>query len=116
MQTIMWVVWKQLVDLPGSSRSPLKYARVPCSKNDALRLLRKLVVVKVLTEETYRQDNQYGGVLSYLAASDAAARALTQGSLKIRMPFAVSDQLPHEHSCGQEVNGVTTPCMSSGSL
>jgi len=63
---------------------------VLCSKNDALRLLRKLVVAKVLTEETYRQDNQYGGVLSYLLVNEATARALTQGTLSIKMPFAVS--------------------------
>ena len=62
---------------------------MPCSKNDALRLLRKLVIAKVLTEETYRQDNQYGGVLSYLAVNESAARALTQGTLTIKMPFAV---------------------------
>ena len=48
------------------------------------------MIAKVLTEETYRQDNQYGGVLSYLAVSEPAARALTQGTLTIRMPFAVS--------------------------
>lgn len=62
---------------------------VPCSKNDALRLLRKLVVAGVLAEETYRQDNQYGGVLSYLAVNEGPARALQQGSLPMTMPFAV---------------------------
>lgn len=59
------------------------------SKSDALRLLRKLVVAKVLTEETYRQDNQYGGVLSFLAVNEPTARALAHGSLSIKMPFAV---------------------------
>lgn len=53
-------------------------------------------MAKVLTEETYRQDNQYGGVLSYLAVNDSAARALTQGILTIKMPFAVSDRLLSE--------------------
>ena len=60
------------------------------SKSDVLRLLRKLVVAKVLTEETYRQDNQYGGVLSFLAVNEPTARALAHGSLSIKMPFMVS--------------------------
>ena len=60
------------------------------SKGDALRLLRRLVVLKVLTEETYRQDNQYGGVLSYLAVNEPVARGLAHGSLTIKMPFPVS--------------------------
>ena len=79
---------------------------MPCSKNDALRLLRKLVVAKVLTEETYRQDNQYGGVLSYLAVSEPAARALTQGTMTIKMPFAVIEQ---SHMPAHSVRG---SCMA----
>ena len=67
-----------------------KAARVRRSKGDALRLLRRLVVLKVLTEETYRQDNQYGGVLSYLAVNEPVARGLAHGSLTIKMPFPVS--------------------------
>ena len=76
--------------LTGHPEHHIYPEHVLCSKNDALRLLRKLVVAKVLTEETYRQDNQYGGVLSYLAVNEATARFLTQGTLTIKMPFAVS--------------------------
>ena len=67
-----------------------KAAFVLRSKGDALRLLRRLVVLKVLTEETYRQDNHYGGVLSYLAVNEPVAKGLAHGSLTIKMPFPVS--------------------------
>ena len=67
------------------------------------------MVVKVLTEETYRQDNQYGGVLSYLAANDPAARALTQGTLTIKMPFAVSDRLVTEQKPCGGLSSLTLP-------
>ena len=96
----------------------IKLEHVPCSKNDALRLLRKLVIAKVLTEETYRQDNQYGGVLSYLAVNERAAGALTQGTLTIKMPFAVSDRL-WKHKKTQEENSNTEKegqCTSSWHL
>jgi hypothetical protein len=64
--------------------NPLCYA---CSKGDALRLLRKLVVLGVLVEETFRQDNEYGAVGSYLRVSEAAARQLSAGNLRVVMPF-----------------------------
>ncbi len=90
-----------------------KPAHVPCSKNDALRLLRKLVIAKVLTEETYRQDNQYGGVLSYLAVNEAAARALTQGTLTIKMPFAVCSTSSVSMVC---IKGLYDPCRCVSAL
>lgn len=60
-----------------------------CSKNEALRLLRKLVVIGVLSEETFRADNQYGGVMSHLSVCEPVARRLADGALHIRMPFLV---------------------------
>jgi hypothetical protein len=65
---------------------------VHCSKTEALRLLRKLVVANVLGEETFRQDNQYGSVMSFLTVNEPVARALLHGSLRICMPFAVAAQ------------------------
>ncbi len=64
-----------------------------CSKNDALRLLRKLVVVGVLSEETFRADNQYGGVMSHLSVCEPVARRLADGALHIRMPFLVCQHM-----------------------
>lgn len=64
------------------------------SKNDALRLLRKLVVVGVLSEETFRADNQYGGVMSHLSVNEALARRLADGAMRIRMPFLLAKEVP----------------------
>ena len=60
------------------------------SKGEALRLLRKLVVARVLREDTHRQDNQYGGVVSHLAVNEPVARTLAPGGpLRITLPFLV---------------------------
>ena len=49
------------------------------SKGDAERLLRKLIVLRLLVEETFRQDNQYQSVSSALRVSDLVAARLASG-------------------------------------
>ena len=44
-----------------------------CSKDEATRLVRKLVVEGVLREETHRQDNQYGSLTSKLVVHPPTA-------------------------------------------
>ncbi|KAK9809882.1 hypothetical protein WJX72_001000 [[Myrmecia] bisecta] len=59
------------------------------SKNDAQRLLRKMVVLKLLTEETSRLDNQYGSVTSVVKVNNPAVVSLERGQLRITLAFAV---------------------------
>ena len=56
---------------PGSAQE------VGCSKGDAGRLLRKLLVMGVLQEDTFRQENEYGTVASRMLVNrDQAAGIL----------------------------------------
>ena len=57
------------------------------SKSDVQRLLRRLVVDGVLLEDTFRQDNQYGGVASCLLVAEPAAARLASGALRVTLPF-----------------------------
>ncbi len=50
-----------------------------CSKGEAERLLRKLIVLHVLVEETFRQDNQYQSVSSALRVNNLVAARLASG-------------------------------------
>ena len=72
------------------------------SKNEALRLLRKMVVVGVLSEETFRADNQYGGVMSHLSVCEPLARRLAEGALCIRMPFLLAREAPADQQQPQQ--------------
>ena len=85
-----------------------------CSKNDALRLLRKLVVVGVLSEETFRADNQYGGVMSHLSVCEPVARRLADGALHIRMPFLVCQHMPENITPAQVLHCRGMGCASDG--
>jgi len=51
------------------------------------RLLRRLVVAGVLLEDTFRQDNQYGGVVSCLRVAEPGAARLAAGALRVTLPF-----------------------------
>ena len=52
------------------------------SKGEAERLLRKLIVLHVLVEETFRQDNQYQSVSSALRVNDPVAARLASGRVQ----------------------------------
>lgn len=54
------------------------------------------MVVGVLSEETFRADNQYGGVMSHLSVCEPMARRLFEGAMRIRMPFLIAPEAPAE--------------------
>lgn len=76
------------------------------SKTDALRLVRKLVIVGVLLEETFRQDNEYGAVGSTLKVAEGAAKDLASGALKVIMPFLASGKPEKAGPSGQRRSDV----------
>ncbi|KAL0020945.1 hypothetical protein WJX79_004368 [Trebouxia sp. C0005] len=57
------------------------------SKNDVQGVLRKLIAMHVLREETWRQDNQYGNVVACLKVNQREANNLLASSQPIMMPF-----------------------------
>ncbi|DBB09457.1 TPA: hypothetical protein ACH3X3_15274 [Trebouxia sp. C0006] len=57
------------------------------SKNDVQGVLRKLIAMHVLREETWRQDNQYGNVMACLKVNQREANNLLASSQPIMMPF-----------------------------
>ena len=61
------------------------------SKSDVLRLLRRLVCARVLREDTFRADNQYGNVTSHLSVNGVIAARLGSPALRIVMPFLVKE-------------------------
>ena len=69
-----------------------------CSKGEAERLLRKLIVLRLLVEETFRQDNQYQSVSSALRVNDPVAARLASGEL-IPWYTAVGMQPPQCGKC-----------------
>lgn len=50
-------------------------------------MLRRLIILKVLTEDTRRQDNQYGNVVSQLRVDEVLAGELERGQMKVMLPF-----------------------------
>ena len=62
---------------------------VHCSKNEVQWLLRKLIGMHVLREDTYRQDNQYGNVVACLKINRREADAFLASSQPISMPYLV---------------------------
>ena len=52
-------------------------------------VLRKLIAMHVLREETWRQDNQYGNVMACLKVNQREANSLLASSQPIMMPFLV---------------------------
>lgn len=50
-------------------------------------MLRRLIILKVLTEDTRRQDNQYGNVVSQLRVDGVLAGELERGQMKVMLPF-----------------------------
>lgn len=63
---------------------------VLCSKNEVQWLLRKLIGMHVLREDTYRQDNQYGNVVACLKVNRREADSFLASSQRISMPYLVS--------------------------
>lgn len=63
-----------------------------CSKDDATRLVRKMIVEGILVEETHRQDNQYASLVSKLKVNHALAVRLTSGQVVISLAFPVRAQ------------------------
>lgn len=61
-----------------------------CSKNEVQWLLRKLIGMHVLREDTYRQDNQYGNVVACLKVNRREAESFLASSQHINMPYLVS--------------------------
>jgi hypothetical protein len=84
--------WRRHEEGMGNLRSermpaPTPGTRAPRSKGDVQRLLRRLVVAGVLLEDTFRQDNQYGGVVSCLRVAEPGAARLAAGALRVTLPF-----------------------------
>lgn len=52
-------------------------------------MLRKLIAMHVVHEETCRQDNQYGNVVAYLKVNQREAAALLASGQPIKLPFLV---------------------------
>ena len=50
-------------------------------------MLRRLIILKVLTEDTRRQDNQYGNVVSQLRVNEVLAGEIERGQMKVMLPF-----------------------------
>ena len=61
-----------------------------CSKNEVQWLLRKLIGMHVLQEDTHRQDNAYGNVVACLKVNRRQADAFLASSQPITMPCLVS--------------------------
>lgn len=74
---------------PGTSQTCSLCIDEYCSKDDAIRLVRKLIIEGVLVEETQRQENQYATVVSRLKVNQALAGQMAAGALMISLPFAV---------------------------
>eukprot|EP00891_Asterochloris_glomerata_P002793 jgi/Astpho2/2793/e_gw1.00050.56.1_t len=81
----------------GSRNAAVKrqhHDQLPChglgkhlSKTEIERVLRRLIILKVLTEDTRRQDNQYGNVVSQLRVDGVLAGELERGQMKVMLPF-----------------------------
>lgn len=65
-----------------------------CSKNDVQGVLRKLIAMHVLKEETWRQDNQYGNVVACLKVNRREADSLLASKQPIIMPQLVTGSRP----------------------
>ena len=61
-----------------------------CSKNDVQGVLRKLIAMHVLREETWRQDNQYGNVMACLKVNKREADSMLASNKRIVMPHVVT--------------------------
>ncbi|KAK9805758.1 hypothetical protein WJX73_006321 [Symbiochloris irregularis] len=70
------------------------------SKADAARLLRQLLVQRVLIEDTFRRDNEYGNVGSRVLVHEPSARRIAAGDLRIELPFALSAKAAREREGG----------------
>lgn len=67
---------------------------VPCSKTDVQGVLRKLIAMHVLKEETWRQDNQYGNVMACLKVNKREADSLLACKQPIIMPQLMTGSKP----------------------
>ena len=67
---------RQLAQLGDTPPSNTAQGAGACRKGDAGRLVRKLLVMGVLLEDTFRQDNEYGNVASRMLVSPPEAAAL----------------------------------------
>lgn len=65
-----------------------------CSKNDVQGVLRKLIAMHVLKEDTWRQDNQYGNVMACLQVNRREADSLLASKQPIIMPQLVTGSRP----------------------
>ena len=73
-----------------------------CSKNEVQMVLRKLIAMHVIHEETWRQDNQYGNVVACLKVNRQQADAFLASSQPIKLPFLVPAR-------GQSVTNAAVP-------
>ena len=69
-----------------------------CSKGDAARLCRKLLVQRVLIEDTFRRDNEYASVASRVLVDEPIAAQLASRALRIELPFALSAKAPRSRN------------------
>ena len=76
--------------------------RCVCSKNEVQMVLRKLIAMHVIHEETWRQDNQYGNVVACLKVNRQQADAFLASSQPIKLPFLVPAR-------GQSVTSAAVP-------
>ncbi|GIL80484.1 hypothetical protein Vretifemale_9678, partial [Volvox reticuliferus] len=77
------------VKAAGHADLPLHGAGKSLQKGDAQRLLRKLLTMNVLDEQTFRQENAYQTMSSAITVNEPVAQQLTHGSLKVELQFAV---------------------------
>ncbi|GFH26680.1 ATP-dependent DNA helicase, partial [Haematococcus lacustris] len=80
----------QAVKANGHDQLPLNGWGKAMGKDDSARMLRYLMQLRVLEEETFRQDNSYASISSVIKVSDQRARQLQSGQLRVIMPVATS--------------------------
>ena len=73
-----------------------------CSKNEVQAVLRKLIAMHVIREETWRQDNQYGNVVACLKVNRQQADSFLASGQPIKLPLLVPAK-------GQSVTSAAVP-------
>ncbi|GLI70849.1 hypothetical protein VaNZ11_015864, partial [Volvox africanus] len=77
------------VKAAGHADLPLHGVGKSLQKGDAQRLLRKLLTMNVLNEQTFRQENAYQTMSSAITVNESVAQQLAHGSLQVELRFAV---------------------------
>ena len=80
-------------------------------------MLRRLIILKVLTEDTRRQDNQYGNVVSQLRVNELLAGEIERDQMKVMLPFLAAAQVAGGEKAAKKA-GKSCQCLlaCSGSM